>query len=109
MLAGTLTRFTKEEKKVAPTADVQVSIIELKTYCYPTLLIDFQVQKQMEVEKRLETTKQEERERIQKEKMHQLMKRREQEMETKRIRREKAIEYSVRLRILLFGLANCAR
>jgi HPt (histidine-containing phosphotransfer) domain-containing protein len=72
LLLGTLDKFKKE---IAPTA---------------------QVQKLSEIDKRLEKTREEDRERVFQQKQEMFAKRREDEIEYKKQRRQKAIEYNVR-------------
>lgn len=73
---GTLDKFRREEKTATPAANAQQK-------------------KRMEIDKRLEKTKEEDRERIYQEKQEQFAKRREEEFENKRQRRVKAIESNV--------------
>ncbi|KAI6200113.1 Pinin-SDK-memA domain-containing protein [Aphelenchoides besseyi] len=77
LLVGTLNKFCKEEKAVAPTADVQV-------------------QKQMEVETRLEQSKNEEREQRMKERQERMAKEREQEQKFHEERRKRAIQINAK-------------
>lgn len=72
LLLGTLQRFQKEEKKVSSTEKVQA-------------------EKQKEIERRLRETEMEEKERIAKERMELLEKRREKERQIKALQRKKAI------------------
>jgi len=74
LLLGTLDRFRKDEGRVAPTVNAQVK-------------------KQMEIDKRLEQTKVEDRERMFQHKHEMFEKRREEEIEIKKQRRAKAIEF----------------
>jgi len=73
LLIGTLDKFRKEEGTVAPTANAQVK-------------------KLSEIDKRLEKTKEEDRERIYVQKQELFAKRREEEIEFKKQRRQRAIE-----------------
>lgn len=74
---GTLDKFRREEKTPAVNA---------------------QLKKRAEIDMRLEKTKEEDRERVYQEKQEQFAKRREEEIEIKRQRRQKAIELGVRFR-----------
>ncbi|CAD5225339.1 unnamed protein product [Bursaphelenchus okinawaensis] len=84
LLMGTLDRFQKEEKNVAPKVDAQV-------------------QKQREVEKRLEASKREERERLLKQKHDLESRKRDKEIEILKLKRQNAIKHNLGEKETHFG------
>lgn len=88
LLAGTLRQFQKEEKTVGNKGQAQI-------------------EKQREVERRLEETEKENRERLLRERDQLMAKRREKEMEIQALRRQKAIEQSAEEKMKHFQRLAC--
>ena len=91
LLLGTLQRFQKEEKKISSTEKVQVWRLVQKFGVLVNTEKAFKAEKQEEVERRLRETEMEEKERIAKERMELLEKRREKERQRYALQRKKAI------------------
>lgn len=88
LLVGTLRQFQKEEKTVGNKGLAQI-------------------EKQKEVERRLEETEKENRERLLRERDQLMAKRREKEIEIQALRRQKAIEQSAEEKIKHFSRLQC--
>lgn len=102
LLVGTLRQFQKDEDNKSHSQVPNTTIFYVPNLKFDEIYEAIKIDKQREVELRLEQSDKENKDRMQKEKEELLIKRREKEMEIVSLRRKKAIQQYVSKFLIIF-------